>query len=66
MFLAVRANPNPTCFQRGTARELYNRRQWGSALGATRQATAGGVTEGTTCRQPVRSRAHGFRPRWPR
>jgi hypothetical protein len=47
------ANPNPTFFQTGSAREPYNRGQWGSALRATPQATMGDVTDGrglqTTC-----------------
>jgi hypothetical protein len=53
-------SPDPAFCQRGTAREPYNRGQWGSALRATPQATAGGVTNGRACRQPVRPRAHSF------
>ena len=53
----ARLNPNPTFFQKGAAREPSNRRQWGSALRANPQATAGGVTDGRACRQPVGSRA---------
>ena len=46
-------NLNPTFFQTGSAREPYNRGQWGSALRSTAQATIGDVTDGrglqTTC-----------------
>jgi hypothetical protein len=58
--------PDPTFFHTGSAREPYNHGQWGSALRATPQATVGDVTDGQGLRQPVRSRAHGFQPRWPR
>jgi hypothetical protein len=40
------ASPNPTFFQTGSAREPYNRGQWGSALNATPRATMSDVTDG--------------------
>ena len=42
---ALLTNPNQTFFQTGSAREPYNRGQWGSALRATPQATMGEVTD---------------------
>ena len=49
----ITVNPNPAFFQTGSAREPYNRGQWGSALRATPQATMAYVTDGrglqTTC-----------------
>jgi hypothetical protein len=51
--VAAQLTPNPTVFQTGSAREPYNRGQWGSALRTTPKATMGDVTDGrglqTTC-----------------